>query len=220
MSTLLEQAGVRVLLVTVDHDEVGAYRLGAEGVEDGLALELADLLVVVADVGVGTDDGAVVRDDLDALLVCVGNPRGGLLGVDRGDRDDLDAVGYLLLELLLLLADITGRVVVDNLAVRAVLLDRFDEQRLVQRLVASGLVLREQQTDLGLAARVRRALLVVARLATGCEGDGHRNCGRAYDDASRHCVHCGCASLTRPQRCGRGGWKSTRPRSRRQGVNP
>ncbi|MGC5411432.1 hypothetical protein ACPXCX_48355, partial [Streptomyces sp. DT225] len=94
--------------------------------------------------GVGTGDGAVVRDDLDALLVGAGDPRGGLLGVDRGDRDDLDAVGDLLLELLLLLADVTARVVVDDLAVGAVLLDRVDEQRLVQRLVAGGLVLPDE----------------------------------------------------------------------------
>lgn len=216
---LLEEGSVRVERRAVDHDDIAVLGLVAQRLDQGLALQTADLLVVVRDVrGDRALGEPVVRDDLDALLVGLLDP--GLRGlvVDRVQHDDLDTLRDQGVELLLLGLRVPACVVVLDFAVGAEGLDLRLDERAVEGLVTRGLVLRQQQTD-GLAVTTAAAVLVVARLATSGEGDGHRNCGRAYDDASRHCVHCGCASLTRPQRCGRGGLESTRPQAWRQGVN-
>src|SRR3954452_12002096 len=77
---LVELGRVAVGRVAAAVDDLGRLRvlaLGLEAVDDHLALELADALVVERDVVVGALDGTVVRDHRDALGV-------GLLG-------DLDA---------------------------------------------------------------------------------------------------------------------------------
>src|SRR4051794_26057005 len=96
VGALLEQHGVVVDVgAAVHHDDLRAVdALRAQAVEQGLRLELADVLVVEGDVvrRGATEVDAVVVDDLDAGLV------GGLLdtgtrgSVDGVDDQDLDAL--------------------------------------------------------------------------------------------------------------------------------
>lgn len=217
VGALLEERHVRVGRRTVDHDDIAVLGLVAERLDQRLALQAADLLVVVGHVGGELALGQpVIGDDLDALLGGLVHPGLGRLEVDRVQNDHLHALGDQRVELLLLGLGLLRRVVVLDLAVAAQLMDLRLHQRTVEGLVTRGLVLRQEQAD-GLV--VATALGVVAGLATRGHGECHRDGGSAYDDATRPNVHGG-ASLTRPRRCGRGGWKSTRPPADRQGVNP
>src|SRR4051812_42068356 len=189
----LELRGVRVGVVTVDHDDVRlGRRLGAEGVEQGLTLELADLDVVEGDVrGDRTLGQTVVRDDLDALA-----HRGGDGGLDGGrvlrrDHDDLDALGHHAAHLLGLLGRVGRGVGVGDGAVAAQLLDLVLEVRLVELLVPRRDVVGQEQTD-RLAARARAAAVaavVVTGLATSGGRDGERRDRDGYGHTTHERVH-------------------------------
>ena len=101
--------------------------LGAVVVElldEALALELADLLVVERDVvvDVGVRDQAVVADHRNLRLLRAGHDRAGRRGVHRVEHEHLRALGDGGLSLLLLLGRVLVGVRVDDLAVRAELL--------------------------------------------------------------------------------------------------
>lgn len=188
---LLEEGGVRVGRRAVDHDNVAVLGLGAHRLDQCLALELADLLVVVRHIGGDRALGeTVVRDDLDVLLRGLLDPGLGGLVVDGVQDDDLHTLRDERVELLLLGLAVLRGVVVLDLAVGAQRLDLRLHDGAVERLVSRGLVLRQEQAD-GLAVAAAAGVLVISGLATRREGDGHGECGRAYDDASRRCVHFG-----------------------------
>ncbi len=193
MGTGLEERGVRVGLVAVDHHDVGVRGLGAEGVQQALTLEFADLLVVEGDVGGDRAGGeAVVGDDLDALPGRLLDPRLGGLGVEGVEHDHLHALGDQGVELLLLLGRAALGVAVADLAVRAEGGDLGLDERAVEGLVAGGgCVLRQQQAD-GLGVPGAGAVLLVrAGLAAGGQREGHRDRGGADEDATHRCVHGG-----------------------------
>ncbi|EAU64988.1 hypothetical protein STIAU_5981 [Stigmatella aurantiaca DW4/3-1] len=147
----LEELRVVVRGRAVDDDDgalVLAVRL--ELVEQRLALELADLLVVerdvVVDVRVG--DEPVVADDGHLGLTGAGHHGRGGRRVHRVEHQHLRAVGQRRLGLALLLGGVLVRVAVDDLAVRAQLLDLALEVRPVVGLIAGRLRLGQQQGDL------------------------------------------------------------------------
>ena len=101
---LLEQRRVVVGRRAVEDRDLRAL-LVAHAVDEALALQLADLLVVERDVvvgRVGVERQAVVVDDLDALRLGVRRDRGARARVEVHQQDDLRAVGDRLLGLLLL----------------------------------------------------------------------------------------------------------------------
>ena len=132
--------------------------LVAEAVDEALALELADLLVVERDVvvGVAVERQAVVVDDLDALALGVGRDRRAGAGVEVDQQQHLRAVGDRLLGLLLLRGLVALGVL--DLDVDAGVVERLLQERPVDRLPADGrLRVRQQDRDLALVAAATAA---------------------------------------------------------------
>src|SRR5918999_1194446 len=101
---VLEQLRVVVRRRAVQHGDVGG-RLVAHALDEALALQPADRLVVERDVVVDVgrvEREAVVVDHLDALRGGVRLDRGARAGVQVDEQDHLRAVGDRLLGLLLL----------------------------------------------------------------------------------------------------------------------
>src|SRR6476659_6839952 len=149
--TLLELPGVVVRRRAVDHDDAaGGLACLLHEVDEGLALELSDLLVVEGDVVVdrGARDEAVVGEDRDLGALGAVGDRGRGLAVDRVEDEDVGALRQRGLSLLLLLGGVLVGVGVDDGAVGALGLDGGLEQRAVELLVASRLGLRQEQRDL------------------------------------------------------------------------
>lgn len=171
VGALLEHGGVGVRLLAVDHHDAGVGGLVAQRLDDALALELADLLVVERDVGGDVALGeAVVRDDLHALLLGAVDPGLGGAGVDGVQDDHLDAGRDQVVELLLLRRDVLGGVLVVDLAVVAEFLDLRLDQRVVEGLVAGGAALGQEQAD-GLVV----GLVLLAASCLTARGEGHRH---------------------------------------------
>ena len=169
---LLEELGVVVGRGAVDHHDGAAIGLGAELLDQRVGLQLTDLGVVVR-VVVGdalTGDLPIVGEDRDVLGVGRGDDRPGGGGVHRVQHHHLGAVGQRRLGLLLLLGGVLVRVRVEDLAVRAKLLDLGLEQRAVLRLVPSVLRLGQQQRDLAAAARLAASGVAAARIVVVAAG--------------------------------------------------
>src|SRR5215213_1446055 len=146
---LLEQLRVVVGGGAVDHDDGALGAILLELADQGVTLELADLLVVERDVvvDVGVRDQPVVADDRDLRLLRPVHDRAGGRCVHRVEHEHLRALRDRRLGLLLLLRRILVRVRVEDLAVRAEFLCLLLEVGPVLRLVAGGLRLGEEQRD-------------------------------------------------------------------------
>ncbi len=196
MRALLELGGVRVGDGAVHHDDLAVLGLVAQGLQQGLALGLAHLHVVERGVGADRTLGqAVVGDDLDAGVDGLLHGVLDRLGVDGVQDEDVHLVGDHRVDLLgLQVGVLLGVVVLDGrLAVRQ-LLDLLLDQRPVELLVASGLVLREQETDLDVVALGGGSsrVLAAARFlgaATGSQRDGHRTSGNGNGGTTHKRVH-------------------------------
>ena len=129
--------------------------LSASASARAVALLLADLGAVELRVGreIRVEDQAVVADHRDVRLLGAGHHARGRGRIDRVEDDHVDALGHRGLDLRLLLGRVLVGVLVQDLAVRAELLDLLLEQRLVLGLVARRLRLGQQEADLAAAAR-------------------------------------------------------------------
>ena len=187
---LLEELGVVVGRGAVDHHDGAAIGLGAELLDQRVGLQLTDLGVVV---GVVVSDALagdlpVVGEHRDVLGLGLGDDRPGGGGVNRVQHHHLCPVGQRRLGLLLLLGGVLVGVRVQDLAVRAELLDLGLEQRAVLRLIPGVLRLGQKQGDLAAAAgggarrvAARSRVVVVAAARAQTERDAARD-----DDGQAH----------------------------------
>ncbi len=193
MRTGLEVLGVRIDDRTVHHDDLAVLGLVAQRIEQGLALDGADVFVVEGGVRVDRALGqTVVGDDRDTGVLRLPDSARDGLGVDRVDEEDVHLFGDHRVDLGVLGGRVLLGVGVEHLALAAreggdLLLD----QRLVELLVARGLVLRKQEADLdGVALRGAPGspVGVVPATASG-ERDGERGNGDSNGGTTQLCVH-------------------------------
>jgi hypothetical protein len=132
VGALLEQRCVVVGRVAVDHDDLTATGLVAECLQQALALQLANPLIVEGDIGINrTLREPVVGDHLDALLLGLGRDVRRGLAVHRIQHEYLCTFCQRCLSLLLLLARVLIGVGVEDLATRTQLLELCLEERAI-----------------------------------------------------------------------------------------
>src|SRR5581483_135007 len=151
VSALFEEGGIVVGGRAIDHDD-GRIGLAAEGLQEGLALQFADLFIVKGDVivdSVGAFDEAVIGDDGDVFgFRQIGDGSGGVR-VHWVEDEHLGAVGESGFGLLLLCGGVLIGVGIDEVVgdVKAEGLEFVFEIGQVLRFVARRFRFRQQNRN-------------------------------------------------------------------------
>ena len=126
--------------------------VGRQLLRQSLTLELTDPDVVERHIRVhvgAVQDQPVIADHRDVLLLGQLNHRRRRGGIDRVENHHVGTIGQRRLHLAMLLRSVLVGVAVDHVAVRAEVLDRRLELRVIVGLVPGRLRLRQEEGDLG-----------------------------------------------------------------------
>src|SRR4029077_3269663 len=151
VGAFLEEAGVGVGRVAVDHDDRAAgAAVFFQLLRQRFGLQFADFDVVEGDVGVdfAVFDQPVITDHRHVLSLRLFGDRRRRLGVHRVDDEHFGALGQRRFGLALLLGGVAASVVVEDFAVFALFFDGLFEIRPVVGLVARGFVFGKKKGDL------------------------------------------------------------------------